>query len=262
MNESQTDVLESKESNRIDRKISRDGSINSKLVSERSRTLKWAIQQYTPIQIWDWLFKACEVNGRTLLEEGLIDVKDIEECIVKGLCNKLGITLPAWSILKCLLASAKSDSFGLVIYDETELTRTNWPRDKVFQWFMGPLFVMKEQIKGLNLMEDEEMCLKRLIMQSNNDMPEDWDDRSFPSDDKIRRAQLQAIIRRLQGIVGSMSRMPTFRRRYRNLVKVLCVEAIQNGILRSEVGEIIITRNGVKKSAEKGEHETGAGDIV
>lgn len=67
------------------------------------------------IQIWDWLFKACEVNGRILLRDGLIDIKDIEECIIKGNCKKLGIRLPAWSILQCLHASAKSNSSGLVI---------------------------------------------------------------------------------------------------------------------------------------------------
>ena len=54
------------------------------------------------------------MNGRRLLHDGLIDVKDIEECVVKGDCKKLGIVLPAWCILKCLLASAKSDSPGLV----------------------------------------------------------------------------------------------------------------------------------------------------
>lgn len=118
----------------------REGSYNSKLVSERSWTLKWAMQQNTPIQvrdtfyaiankncfmdcgiivtmwqIWDWLFKSCEVNGRILLCEGLIDVKDLEECVLQGNYKKLGIKLPAWSILQCLLASAKSDSSGLVI---------------------------------------------------------------------------------------------------------------------------------------------------
>mgnify|MGYP004703551389 CR=1 FL=1 len=67
------------------------------------------------IQVWDWLFKSCEINGRMLIREGLIDVKDIGECIVKGKCKKLGIKLPAWSILDCLLASAKSNSSGLVI---------------------------------------------------------------------------------------------------------------------------------------------------
>nr|GEX91435.1 hypothetical protein [Tanacetum cinerariifolium] len=73
--------------------------------------------------------------------------KDIKECIVKARCKKLAIKLPMWSILQCLLALAKSESSSLVIY-EMELTRTNLPCDKVFEWFIGPLLVMKEQIKG------------------------------------------------------------------------------------------------------------------
>lgn len=74
---------------------------------------------------------------------------------------------------------------------------TNYPRDKLFEWFIGPLFVMKEQIKGLQMNEDEETCLKKLILVHNNEKPEDWNDTGFPSNDRVRRAQLQAIIRRL-----------------------------------------------------------------
>lgn len=81
--------------------------------------------------------------------------------------------------------------------DEVELTMTNWPRDKVFEWFLGPLFVIKEQIKRLQLQEEEEICLKKLIMRCKNERPEDWEDTGFPSSDSVRRAQLQAIIRRL-----------------------------------------------------------------
>lgn len=80
--------------------------------------------------------------------------------------------------------------------DDIELTRSNWPKDRMFEWFIGPLLIMKEQIKGLQLNENEEICLKNLIMQCNNDKPEEWDDIGFPSSDNVRRAQLQAIIRR------------------------------------------------------------------
>ncbi|KAL3502604.1 hypothetical protein ACH5RR_037053 [Cinchona calisaya] len=219
----------------VDRRNDKEGSHNSKLVSERSRTLKETIQHHTPMQVWDWLFKSCEVNGRILLRDGLIDVKDIEECIVKGKCKKLGIKLPAWSILQCLLASSKSNSSGLVISDEVELTMTNWPRETVFEWFIAPIFIIKEQIKGLQLLEDEEIYLKNLIMGSKNERPEDWNDKGFPSSDSIRRAQLQAVIRRLEGIVGSLSRFPTFRRRFKNLVEVLYLEAMQNGLLVDRV---------------------------
>lgn len=83
-----------------------------------------------------------------------------------------------------------------VLADEVELTRTNFPRDKVFEWFIGPLLIMKEQIKGLELSENEEICLRKLVMRYKNEKPEDWDDTGFPSGDHVRRAQLQAVIRR------------------------------------------------------------------
>jgi hypothetical protein len=184
----------------------------------------------TLLQVWNWLFKSCEVNGRILLREGLIDAEDIEKCIVMGNCKKLVVKLPAWTILQCLLLSAKSDSPGLVICtsfvyqlsfflllvqvmqnqqflhfkilaDAMELTMTNLPRDKVFEWFIGPLFVMKEQIKGLRLRENEEICLRRLIMANENERPEEWDNTGFPFSDKVRTAQLQAVIRRLVHIL-------------------------------------------------------------
>ncbi|XP_006469405.1 uncharacterized membrane protein At3g27390 isoform X1 [Citrus sinensis] len=221
-----------------DLRIKRESSLNMKLVSERSRTLRKAIQQYKPVQIWDWLFKSCEVNGRILLRDGLINIKDVEECIKTGNCKKLGIKLPAWSILQCLLISAKSDSSGLVISDDLELTRINSPRDKVFEWFIGPLLIIKEQIKKLQLDVNEEISLRKLVMEHKNEKPDDWDNSDFPSSDNVRKAQLQAIIRRLQGIVASMSRIPTFRRRIRNLVKILYIEAIQASASSNHIGGI------------------------
>ncbi|KAF8409789.1 hypothetical protein HHK36_005868 [Tetracentron sinense] len=239
-----------------------EGPYGPKLVSERSRTLKWTIQQLKPMQVWDWLFRSCEVHGRILLRDGLITIIDIEECIVKGNCKKLGIKLPAWSILQCLLTSAKSDTSGLIISDEVELTRFDLPNDKVFEWFIGPLLIMKEQIKGLQLDENEEACLSKLIMECNNESPEDWDDTGFPSNDKVRRAQLQAIIRRMQGLVASMSRIPTFRRRFKNLVKVLYMEAVETGAMGNQDGGSSKTRYGGKRLVghEDKRNEDAAGD--
>ncbi|KAH9745441.1 hypothetical protein KPL70_004073 [Citrus sinensis] len=175
---------------------------------------------------------------RILLRDGLINIKDVEECIKTGNCKKLGIKLPAWSILQCLLISAKSDSSGLVISDDLELTRINSPRDKVFEWFIGPLLIIKEQIKKLQLDVNEEISLRKLVMEHKNEKPDDWDNSDFPSSDNVRKAQLQAIIRRLQGIVASMSRIPTFRRRIRNLVKILYIEAIQASASSNHIGGI------------------------
>ncbi|VVA26396.1 PREDICTED: membrane [Prunus dulcis] len=221
----------------------REGPYTSKLISQQSRTWKQAIQRYKPVQVWGWLLKSCEINGRILLHDGLIDVKDIEECLLKGNCKKLGVKLPAWSILECLLASAKSNSSGLVISDDVELTRANGPKDKVFEWFIGPLLVMKEQLKNLQLNVNEELCLRYLFMKSNNEKPEEWDT-GFPSGDHVRRAQLQAIFRRLQGLVACMSRIPTFRRHFKNLVKVLYIEAVQAAASANQIGGILNPGNG------------------
>ncbi|XVE78272.1 hypothetical protein DITRI_Ditri13aG0131400 [Diplodiscus trichospermus] len=237
--------------------IREEGASSKKLISENSRTLKWAIQQYRPMQVWDWLFKSCEVNGRILLQDGLISIKDIEECIVKGNCRKLSIKLPAWSILQCLLVSAKCDSSGLVTADDVELTRSNVPKDKVFEWFIEPLLIMKEQLKKLQLDESEETCLRQLVMGCENEKPEDWNDSGYPSGDSVRRAQLQAIIRRLQGIVASMSRIPTFRRRFRNSVKLLYIEAIQSGASANHIGGILKARYSGKISSGRGNRKDG-----
>nr|CAB3470361.1 unnamed protein product [Digitaria exilis] len=208
-------------------------------VLHQSKTFMQTIQRLRPIQIWDWFFRSCELNGRILLSEGLITAGDMEEYIIKGKGKKLSIKLPAWCILQCLIRSAKSDSPGLLICttsypdisDNVEVTNFNWPKDKVFDWMLGPLLVIKEQMKKLDISEDEEMCLRKLIMTNKNEKPSDWDDSGFPSDDNIKRGQLQAIIRRLQGIVANMSLVPSFRRRFSNLVKALYLEAIEAGAI-------------------------------
>nr|GEV82022.1 uncharacterized membrane protein At3g27390 isoform X1 [Tanacetum cinerariifolium] len=127
------------------------------------------------VLVWDWLFKSCQVNRKILFRDGLIDVKDIKECIVKGRCKKLAIKLPAGSIMQCLLASAKSESSGLVI------------------------------------------CKLRFMVLALY----------------LRKKPLLAIptSHHTKGIVGSMSRMPTFRRKFKNLVKVLYLEPLQVGII-------------------------------
>nr|DAD23724.1 TPA_asm: hypothetical protein HUJ06_025187 [Nelumbo nucifera] len=149
--------------------------------------------------------------------------------------------------IQCLIASAKTDSSGLLISNEVELTTIDWPKDLVFEWLIGPLLIIKEQIRGLQLDENEESCLRKLIMDYDNERPEDWNDAGFPSDDNVRRAQLQAIFRRLQGIVASLSRMPTFRRRFRNLVRVLYIEALGTGALQGQDGGKLKNRSSGKK---------------
>ncbi|PWZ16546.1 putative membrane protein [Zea mays] len=163
----------------------------------RSKTFMQTVQRLRPIQIWDWFFRSCELNGRILVSEGLITAQDMEQYITNnGKCKKLDTKLPCWCIFQCLLRSANSDSDGLVISDHVQVTTLNWPKDRVLDWLLGPLLLIKDQLRKLEVTEDEEMCLRKLIMTSKNEKPSDWDDSGFPSDDNIKRGQLQSIIRR------------------------------------------------------------------
>ncbi|KAF3331377.1 hypothetical protein FCM35_KLT02783 [Carex littledalei] len=201
-----------------------------RLGPDRTRsTIKNSIQELTPIQVWDWLFRSCELNGKVLLSEGLINEEDINACVNKGECKKLSLSLPAWCILQCLIRSARCNSYGLLITDEVEVTNSSWPKDKVLNWILGPLLIIKEQIRSMELTEEEEECLRKLIMINKNAIPEDWNETGYPSCDNVRRAQLQAIIRRLKGIVANMTRLPSFRRRFVNLVKALYHDTVSDG---------------------------------
>nr|GLL46656.1 uncharacterized membrane protein At3g27390 [Ipomoea trifida] len=62
-------------------------------------------------QVWDWLFKSCEVNGIILLHEGLIDAKDIVSYIAGGKMQEVSRE----TSLLVHFESARSNSAGLVI---------------------------------------------------------------------------------------------------------------------------------------------------
>lgn len=59
-------------------------------------------------------------------------------------------------------------------------------------------------------------------------------------------------IHRLQGIVANMSRIPSFRRRFNNLVKALYSEAVEIGA----VGQKASSKSGVTNSRLVGSEET------
>lgn len=54
---------------------------------------------------------------------------------------------------------------------------------------------------------------------------EAWQNGGIPPYDEIRRAQLEGISRRLQGFCLTLSRLPTFRRRFYAVVNALLDEA-------------------------------------
>lgn len=82
--------------------------------------------------------------------------------------------------------------------DNTEITSTNRPKDAVFDWFLNPLLIIKEQIKAAQLSAAEEDYLGKLVLLSSD--PERLKNTIIgPAPDSERkRAELDALARRLQ----------------------------------------------------------------
>ncbi|XP_019458168.1 PREDICTED: uncharacterized membrane protein At3g27390 isoform X1 [Lupinus angustifolius] len=205
-----------------------------------SYSMKNNITELKSLELFDCLFKECKNVGEKMVSEGLITQKDIEEAR-SGKGNRIiSIGLPAYCLLQGLLRSAKVNSVGLLISNDTELTTSNRPREVFFEWFLNPLLIMKEQIKAENLSASEEDYLSKLVLLNgdaerlkdlsvdrilNGDAERLKDlsvDRTPASD--IKRAELDAFARRLQGITKSMTRFPTYKRRFDNIVKSLSDE--------------------------------------
>ncbi|MBA0832496.1 hypothetical protein Goarm_016885 [Gossypium armourianum] len=52
-----------------------------------------------------------------------------------------------------------------------------------------------------------------------------WDNGSIVPQDSLRAAQMEGISRRMIGIARSMSKLPTYRRKFRQVVKELITHA-------------------------------------
>ncbi|CAL5191672.1 unnamed protein product [Lathyrus oleraceus] len=199
--------------------VSRPSSF--KKAPSRSSSIKNNIAELKSLELLDGLFKECCIVGEKLISEGLITRKDIEEAKSGKGSNVITIGLPAYCLLQGLLRSAKVNSMGILINDDTELTLTNRPREKFFEWFLNPLLIIKEQIKAENLSVSEENYLCKLVLL-NGDAERVKKSGIGPApESEVKRAELDALARRLQGITKSMSRFPTFKRRFDDLVKTL-----------------------------------------
>lgn len=98
--------------------------------------------------------------------------------------------------------------------DDVEITPSNRPKDMFFEWFLNPLLIIKEQIKSNSLCETEEEFLGKLVLFSGNDARLNDSDIGPGHEPEVKRAELEALARRLIGITKSISRYPTFRRRF------------------------------------------------
>ncbi|PIA52413.1 hypothetical protein AQUCO_01000348v1 [Aquilegia coerulea] len=193
------------------------------------------MQALKAVVIWNNFFQACEYTGRELLGAGAIGMKDLEAWQYSK-SDIVNIGIPAYTFFMCFLRSIKSGSTGFLMRDNIELTDVNRPEGRVFDWLFEPMSIMKEQIKSLHLTETEELYLYKLSLYcGNRDRVDAWNNGGVPPVDEIRRAQLHAISRRLRGFSAMLSRLPTFRRRFQEVVKALAQEAKQRNNLMDVV---------------------------
>lgn len=80
--------------------------------------------------------------------------------------------------------------------DDTELTTTNRPREKFFDWFLNPLLIIKEQIKAENLSTPEEDYLCKLVLLSGDAERLKKSIITPAPESEVKRAELEALARR------------------------------------------------------------------
>ncbi|EXC31402.1 hypothetical protein L484_017685 [Morus notabilis] len=201
-----------------------------------------------PLELLDSLFKECEHYGELLVSEGLISLQDIEDAKSGKGSSIIGTGLPAYCLLQTLIRSSKANSGGILLNDNTEINSTNRPKDVVFDWFLNPLLIIKEQIRAENLSEAEESYFCKLVLLSGDPSRlKDADIGPSPEPER-KRAELDALARRLLGITKSISRYPTFRRRFEQLVRSLSDELEKNNGKRQTIQRSKSAKETIRRS--------------
>ncbi|XP_031493429.1 uncharacterized membrane protein At3g27390 isoform X2 [Nymphaea colorata] len=186
------------------------------------------IQEVKMVQIWEGMMRSCEVKGKGLIDVNAITMSDLKEWCSSSSNDSnnhaiiIGLGLPSYAILQSLLYSIKTGATGLVLSGGIEVTHLNGPQDRLFDWFFNPVIVLRDQIKAIKLGESELKFLEKFTLFGGNiQRMEAWENGSVVPQDMLRNAQIQAISRRLQGMTRSISKFPTYRRRYFKVVKTL-----------------------------------------
>uniref|UniRef100_A0A1D1XI34 Putative membrane protein At3g27390 n=1 Tax=Anthurium amnicola TaxID=1678845 RepID=A0A1D1XI34_9ARAE len=196
-----------------------------------SRSVREAIQEVKMVQIWEELMMACEIGGKLFVDAHVITSADLNEWFKAKGNNQNGILdlgLPSYCLLDTIVFSMKAGSGGIVLSNGVEVNYLNRPQGKLFDWFFHPVMVLKEQIKAINMEEGEMRFLEKLVLLgSNTQRMQAWENGSVVPEDALRTAQIQGISRRLVGMAGSISKFPTYRRRFRHVMKVLLTHSFQ-----------------------------------
>jgi len=187
-------------------------------------------------QISENTMKEFEQSGRDLLNLNVITAVGLSEWLrgKESGHETISLGLPSYSLLCSVLQSIKAGAGGLLM-GNVEVNQFNRPQDRLLDWFFHPVLVLKEQIQVLNMTEEEVRFLEKLtLFVGNAASASGWDNGAEVPQDPVRLAQIQAISRRLVGIVRSLSKFPTYRRRYRHVVKLLIAYSIErDGSCRS-----------------------------
>ncbi|EYU34768.1 hypothetical protein ABFS82_11G133400 [Erythranthe guttata] len=204
--------------------FSRPGSF--KKPPSRTSSMNAPMLDLKPLELVDALLDECQRHGEVMASEGIITFKDIEDAKHnKDSGGVISIGLPAYCILQSLIRSANANSPGILLSDDvTEITSSNRPKDTFFDWFLNPLLIIKDQIKADNLSETEEEYLGKLVLLSGDPSRLKNSNIGLAPETELRQAELDALARRLRGITKSISRYPTFRRRFDGSVKNILEE--------------------------------------
>ncbi|XP_044973969.1 uncharacterized protein LOC123441812 [Hordeum vulgare subsp. vulgare] len=198
-----------------------------------ARSVREAIQEVKMVQIWENVMKSCEQRGRDLLNLNVITSVDLTEWLrTKDSGNEtINLGLSSYDMLCTVLHSIKAGSTGLLLGNGVEVDQQNRPRDLLLDWFFHPVLVLKDQMQVLKMTEQEVRFLERSTLfvgsSSATAGADVWDNGAETPRDPVRMAQIQAISKRMVGIVRSMSKFPTYRRRYRHVVKLMVAYSVE-----------------------------------
>ncbi|KAL2551994.1 hypothetical protein Fot_05613 [Forsythia ovata] len=236
-----------------------------------SRSVREAIQEVKMMQVWGSTMKLCEQRGKELLDTNVITTADLNDWLKSKNINDASIVafgLPCFSFLQTIMHSIKVGSNGLLLLDDIEITHLNRPQSRLLDWFFQPIMVLKEQIRVIHLEEGEIRYLEKLVLFGNNtERIKAWENGSFIPLDPVRAARIDGISRRMVGMTRSVSKFPTYRRRYRHVVKnLVCYSLAKEGSSRSiscSVAKEGSTRSISCSATKEGSHRSiGSIEIV
>ncbi|XP_020581003.1 uncharacterized membrane protein At3g27390 [Phalaenopsis equestris] len=198
-----------------------------------SRSVRETIQEVKMVQIWEEWMKCIELRGKEVIDANIVTEFELTEWLKakEAKHDIIGLGLPAYAFLHSLLYSIEAGSNGLLLSNGIEVNHQNRPHERLLDWFFHPVMVLKEQIKVIKLEVEEVRFLEKLVLfNGDNVSMQSWENGSVAPQDALKTAQIQAISRRLVGMSRTITKFPTYRRKYRHVVKTLIAYCQENEV--------------------------------